>query len=426
MSTPSPQAAPAMSLLHLAPRTRFSLGDDVRYYSATHSQWVDSKIVDISQKGDVQVACKPGRWITLEEQAAQLKLVSGSSNIGGASLLATAPAVGSDSIPSCFLPQSHLKVNNGDKAFYYSDSNHCWCPCIVVAISISGEIQIDIKHGYWISQQEQAQKMSFGLERPSHQPSGSFSELCAENLAAHDATHGVRATMGRQLASSVFAPSEISTPGTVASMVSRPPISHAMSSGAVPAWTPPSTTSSLRAEVGSVFSCRSVPEAKDFSRVAFDPGVSVTAFKPSLPPACTFDRGHQYECNLDSAVHVPRSFSFGSTSSLASSLGSQGNLRPSSGYRHQSSLAAVPETQENDLFMHSLTTGSASVHMLGESQTVVSSPMLSSMVVPVPGSTVPIVGGFQSTALGTSTVVSQPSLSSPPSSGMMLPLANVR
>jgi len=58
--------------------------------------------------------------------------------------------------------------------------------------------------------------------------------------------------------------------------------------------------------------------------VGFDPGVEVVAFKPKWPAAELKNLGRTYECNLEGAVHVPQTWSFVSTSSLASTATSPG------------------------------------------------------------------------------------------------------
>jgi len=59
--------------------------------------------------------------------------------------------------------------------------------------------------------------------------------------------------------------------------------------------------------------------------VGFDPGVEVVAFKPKWPAGELKNLGRTYECTLEGAVQVPQSWSFVSTSSIASTATSPGS-----------------------------------------------------------------------------------------------------
>lgn len=51
----------------------FSLNDPVEYYSESHKQWVSTFVSEARPTGEIQVQCKPGIWMTLEDQGAKVR-----------------------------------------------------------------------------------------------------------------------------------------------------------------------------------------------------------------------------------------------------------------------------------------------------------------------------------------------------------------
>jgi len=291
---------------------------------------------EVSQAGDIQVSCKPGCWLSPLEQIAKLKH--------------TAPSSRGQSI--CVL---------GDKVQYFSDSHQCWCPATVIAVGINGEIQVDIKSGYWISRDEQTAKIrsasrsvqnekkgdldglrcpTFRFEEtlPASAPAecidASFGSLSPENLAHHNAAFG---SVGRVAGSSSNAACRSDSTVLMASSVAAATLSAR--SGRE------SAMSSMRSLIPSAtpeVSC-SIPG----NRVGFEPNVSVTAFKTRTAPDQMHNRGHTFECQLATSVDIPRAWSFSSSSlpstcSFSSQVLQTPGLTPNAGYSPP--LAAIPET----------------------------------------------------------------------------------
>jgi len=56
----------------------FAKGSRVQYYSTSAGCWVDTEILLTRATGEVQVQCKPGHWLSQDEQAAKLRTPLGS------------------------------------------------------------------------------------------------------------------------------------------------------------------------------------------------------------------------------------------------------------------------------------------------------------------------------------------------------------
>jgi len=62
---------------------RYNVDDAAQYYSASKGRWVDAVVTAVCPGGEVQVSCKPGYWMPLQEQAERLRpKCSGPSDAG--------------------------------------------------------------------------------------------------------------------------------------------------------------------------------------------------------------------------------------------------------------------------------------------------------------------------------------------------------
>jgi len=85
--------------------------------------------VAIDPSGAVQLNVKVGYWMSVEEQSRKLR----SSKLG------------------------HLQVTQHME--YYSNTLGRWIPCRITAVEPNGAVQLDVKAGYSLSVEEQAQKL---------------------------------------------------------------------------------------------------------------------------------------------------------------------------------------------------------------------------------------------------------------------------
>lgn len=389
------------------PQTCFCVGDAAEYFSNSQSAWIDCRIIEISQQGDVQISCKPGYWMSLTEQATELQPVSLAMPTachvgrGAVAMQSTEPVMPSMSAirdPPCPdhgrtitapAPGGHWSFIVGDKVDYYSDSHQRWFPCSVTAVSERGTIQVDVKPGYWIPLEEQACKIKPRSKDPgamqalNSRPSlaqtfrpGAERKLSPESLAAHNAalnpvdscalrcptfTEIPGGALTRTLpvppqtkANSTTVPETqtLSLPSTADAMFA--PCSQASlqsttldGSGYPGAFGSQASCNSVMAQFHSVHSTASLPVAAARNRVNFDPAVAVTAFKSSCPPGQMHSAGKTFECNLESSIHVP--YSFSSLSSGPSSCGSAYTSRaqgPSPSFSN--TLSAISETARYD------------------------------------------------------------------------------
>merc|ERR1711879_779914 len=51
-------------------------GDKVNFWSRSHKKWVETQVMRRRDSGAVQLSCKMGHWMSLEEQEAKLKPVA--------------------------------------------------------------------------------------------------------------------------------------------------------------------------------------------------------------------------------------------------------------------------------------------------------------------------------------------------------------
>lgn len=360
-STAPPQHSEATERSPGIPRepalqTTFQVGDGARYYSDSLAMWMDCQVLAVNQRGEIQISCKPGHWHTLTEQATKLQ-----RPVSSMAAICVAPEG----------DQHQWRFLVGDKADYFSDSAQRWCPCTITDVATNGSAQVDVKPGYWIAPAEQASKLRLPCQ--SEQQTSGCGRLCPLNLSAHnasldDAAAGMRCAtfnasmdgptaglrcptftladgaavsitdLQRAGSHNLLAPSaavmtQSSFNDTILAGASHPAASHSQAS-----------LSSTRPEFSSVHSTSSLLPAKGFNRVAFDPGVSVTAFKAASAPSQVRKGGRTFECSLESSIQVPQAWSFSQSSSVPSTCGSAYVCRtqgPSASFNN--SLAAVPE-----------------------------------------------------------------------------------
>jgi len=61
----------------------FTTGAAVQYHSTSHGAWLDTLVEDSRANGEVQIACKPGYWMPLDEQKLKLRAVPSTPVSGG-------------------------------------------------------------------------------------------------------------------------------------------------------------------------------------------------------------------------------------------------------------------------------------------------------------------------------------------------------
>eukprot|EP00746_Dinoflagellata_sp_MGD_P124651 gnl/MRDRNA2_/MRDRNA2_59261_c0_seq1.p1 gnl/MRDRNA2_/MRDRNA2_59261_c0~~gnl/MRDRNA2_/MRDRNA2_59261_c0_seq1.p1 ORF type:complete len:552 (+),score=132.67 gnl/MRDRNA2_/MRDRNA2_59261_c0_seq1:144-1658(+) len=69
--------------------------------------------------------------------------------------------------------QSQTCYAEGMKAQYYSSSQQCWIPCVVLGVRSSGEVELNVRKGYWLSLTEQTTKLRKAALAGSHSSSKS-------------------------------------------------------------------------------------------------------------------------------------------------------------------------------------------------------------------------------------------------------------
>lgn len=134
--------------LVLAGGVQLAAGTKVQYFSDTHAAWVDCVVTDIQPSGAVQLSCKRGYWMPPEEQVTKLRVLP----LGGLSAR-HATAAGDD-----------LELGVGTDSEYFSDTHLRWIPCRVLGVKLTGEVQLDVKPGYWMGADEQRVKLRRPLD----------------------------------------------------------------------------------------------------------------------------------------------------------------------------------------------------------------------------------------------------------------------
>lgn len=66
--------------------SRYQPRSPVQYFSASYNQWIDCHVEQVAPTGEVQVSCKPGYWVSLQEQEQKMRAggASGGYPTGGA------------------------------------------------------------------------------------------------------------------------------------------------------------------------------------------------------------------------------------------------------------------------------------------------------------------------------------------------------
>jgi len=123
-----------------SPPEHFAKGQRVEYYSTTAGKWIQCIVTNVESGGGVQLDVKPGAWIFKEEQPGRIRV----------------PQTGPYSV--------------GDQLEYNSASQGRWVNCTVAVVEPDGSIQINVKLGYLIGFEEQAEKLRIPQESPAEAP----------------------------------------------------------------------------------------------------------------------------------------------------------------------------------------------------------------------------------------------------------------
>lgn len=397
-----------------ANRLALKVSDHVQYFSETHDAWIDCVVTDVAAEGAVEVSCKRGHWMPLEEQLAKLRPIGVGG--GGAAVEADRRFAGAAGAPASPEGAPPPPLAAGDVVMYWSSTHSRWVPSRVTGVKTSGEVQVDVKAGYWMSHEEQGAKLrstqglfeDLGLGEalstwsgkvggaPDGCPHAAPSDVLALSeraLSAHNnrvpPSSGFRSppsatetpasrapsldsfasligsspgggawgstTPGRSNSHGIFGsisslgePSRDHVPQSAPALNSFASVqsegfqsvfggfgtADTLATGVSDGAAGGSSAMASMASIGSVSSLPS-PPAAGCGRVGFAPSVEVMAFKGSCPPSKLQSKGRSFESSFERRVEVPKTWSFGSVSSMSSlssaggPLASWGSLPPS-------------------------------------------------------------------------------------------------
>lgn len=135
----------------------YSVGQDVEFYSVSSKQWVPCKVTHVEPSGSVQVEVKPGTWISLEEQAQRMRVPAAAptqsppQSKGPMDRRASDPSLSGDPAPDM--------LALGQQVEYFSASQNRWVPSRVTHMESGGGVQVDVKPGTWIFKEDQPGKI---------------------------------------------------------------------------------------------------------------------------------------------------------------------------------------------------------------------------------------------------------------------------
>lgn len=132
-------------------RAPFTKGQRVEYLSTTVNRWVQAQVTDVQPgSGAIMLDCKPGYWMPVEQQDQKVRLPTGASDA-----VSAAPGAGGGGYSA------------GQDVEYNSVSSGGYIAAKVTAVGPAGELQLDVKPGYWFRPEEAAMKIRMPRARPA-------------------------------------------------------------------------------------------------------------------------------------------------------------------------------------------------------------------------------------------------------------------